>query len=184
MTDVPRLTTPRLILRGWDSGDLRPFAALNADPIVMQHFLAPLTREESDAMVDSIVQNWAARNFGLWAVERVDDGAFIGFIGLNAPGFETPFGPAIEIGWRLARDSWGRGYAPEGALAALAFAWDVLDLDEVQSWTATANVSSQRVMQKIGMTHNPQDDFDHPRVPVGHALRRHVRYRIGRHSST
>lgn len=181
---VPILHTERLVLRGWRPSDREPFAALNADPEVMKHFPATLSREQSDALVESITASWEARGYGLWAVEVRANTEPIGFVGLNWPGFEPPFAPAVEIGWRLARHAWGRGYAPEGALATLEYAWTVLGLGEVQSWTATTNLSSQRVMAKIGMTHDPADDFDHPRLPVGHPLRRHVRYRINREGST
>ena len=180
MAHIPEMRTQRLVLRGWLPSDREPFAALNADPVVMEHFPAPLTRVQSDAMIDSIVASWGERGYGLWAVDVVATGEFIGFVGLNFPGFETPFEPAVEVGWRLAHRAWGQGYAPEGALAALDFAWNELDLAEVQSWTATTNLNSQRVMSKIGMRHDPNDDYNHPRLPIGHPLRPHVRYRIRR----
>jgi RimJ/RimL family protein N-acetyltransferase len=180
MTKPVELTTKRLLLRPWRDTDRAPFAALNADPEVMRYFPAPLTRAESDAMVDAITENFAARGWGLWAVEVVDDARFAGFVGLNVPGFEAAFTPCVEVGWRLAKEQWGKGYAAEAARAAVQFGFDGLDLDEILSWTATANLPSQAVMERIGMTHDPAGDFDHPRLPEGHWLRRHVLYRLPR----
>jgi RimJ/RimL family protein N-acetyltransferase len=174
------LRTERLLLRGWRASDRAPYAALNADPLVMEHFPAPLTRAESDAHVDRMVAALDAQGWGLWAVEVPGEADFIGFIGLAVPGFEAPFTPCVEVGWRLARSAWGQGYAPEGARAALAFAFDDLGLDEVLSFTAVGNAKSRRVMEKIGMTHDPAEDFDHPNVPDGSPIRRHVLYRIRR----
>ncbi len=180
MSTVPEVRTDRLLLRGWRDEDREPFAALNADPVVMEHFPAPLARGESDAFVDHMIASWHERGSGLWAVEVVEDPGCIGFVGLNHPGFVADFTPCIEIGWRLRRAAWGRGYAPEAARAALQFGWDVVGLAEIQSWTTTANVNSRRVMEKIGMTRDPADDFDHPALAEGHPQRRHVRYRITR----
>jgi RimJ/RimL family protein N-acetyltransferase len=174
------LRTERLLLRGWRASDRAPYAALNADPLVMEHFPAPLTRAESDAHVDRMVAALDAQGWGLWAVEVPGEADFIGFIGLAVPGFEAPFTPCVEVGWRLVRSAWGQGYAPEGARAALAFAFDDLGLDEVLSFTAVGNAKSRRVMEKIGMTHDPAEDFDHPNVPDGSPIRRHVLYRIRR----
>ena len=165
------IQTRRLVLRQWREEDREPFAALNADPVVMEHFPAPMTREASDAFVDFNIATIAARGWGLWAVEA--NGELIGFVGLNEPNFR----PGVEIGWRLAREAWGHGYATEAARAVLAFARDELGLDEVISFTSTTNVRSQRVMERIGMTHDPADDFDHPRVDDPR-LRRHVLYRL------
>jgi RimJ/RimL family protein N-acetyltransferase len=168
---VTELRTERLLLRHWREEDREPFAALNADPVVMEHFPSTMTREASDAFVDFNVTTIAVRGWGLWAVEV--DREFIGFVGLNEPDFM----PGVEVGWRLARDAWGHGYATEAASAALAFARDELRLDEVVSFTSTTNVRSQRVMQRLGMTHDPADDFDHLRVQDPR-LRRHVLYRL------
>lgn len=175
--DVVELPTDRLLLRAWRASDREPFAAMNADPVVMEHFVAPLTRADSDALVDRIEAHFAEQGWGLWAVEVPGEADFIGFIGLAAPRFEAPFTPCVEVGWRLAKEAWGHGYAPEGARAALRFAFDELHLDEVLSFTAVGNAKSRRVMEKIGMERDPADDFDHPMVPVGHPIRRHVLYR-------
>jgi RimJ/RimL family protein N-acetyltransferase len=170
---VTELRTARLLLRQWREEDREPFAALNADPIVMEHFPSTMTREASDAFVDFNIATIAERGWGLWAVEA--DGEFIGFVGLNEPRFR----PGVEIGWRLAREAWGHGYATEAARAVLAFAFDELGLAEVISFTSTTNVRSQRVMERIGMTRDPADDFDHPNV-TDERLRRHVLYRVAR----
>ncbi|MBV1851200.1 GNAT family N-acetyltransferase [Catellatospora tritici] len=172
------LTTDRLRLRRWLPGDRAPFAALNADPEVMEHFPAVMSRQDSDTLIDRIEAGFEERGFGLWALELAESGQFIGFTGLSVPRFEAPFLPAVEIGWRLARPFWGHGYAAEAARRSLAFAFDDLGLDEVLSFTATTNTRSQSVMARIGMTHDPADDFDHPSVPEGSPLRRHVLWRI------
>jgi RimJ/RimL family protein N-acetyltransferase len=180
MADVPVLDTERLVLRGWRDADREPFAALNSDPAVMEHFPGTLDPAESDALVDRILERWAADGLGLWAIERREDGAFLGFAGLAAPTFEAPFTPAMEIGWRLARSAWGRGYATEAARAVLDYAFDVLGFEEIVSFTVPANARSRRVMERLGMTHDQADDFDHPRFPPGHPIRRHVLYRLRR----
>jgi ribosomal-protein-alanine N-acetyltransferase len=172
--------TERLLLRQWRDEDRTPFAALNADPVVMEHFPARLTPAESDAFVDRMAQQLDDRGWGLWALEERSSGRFLGFTGLNVPGFEAHFTPAVEVGWRLARDTWGFGYASEAARAAAAVAFDEVRLDEIVSFTATSNVRSMRVMERIGMTHDPADDFDHPALAEGSPLRRHVLYRLRR----
>ena len=177
---VTELRTERLLLRAWRDSDRAPYAALNADPVVMEHFPAPLTREESDAHVDRMVAALDEQGWGLWAVEVPGEADFVGFIGLSVPGFQAHFTPCVEVGWRLARSAWGEGYAPEGARAALAFAFGELGLDEVVSFTSVGNAKSRRVMEKIGMTHDPAEDFDHPNVPADSPIRRHVLYRIRR----
>lgn len=177
---MSELTTERLLLRQWKDSDREPFAALNADPVVMEHFPAIRTRAESDELVDRATVSIERSGFGLWAAEVRATGQFIGFIGLAVPSFEASFLPGIEIGWRLAKDAWGNGYATEGARAALAHAFGPAGLDEVLSWTTTTNKPSQRVMERIGMTHDEAGDFDHPRIPAGHPLQRHVLYRITR----
>jgi RimJ/RimL family protein N-acetyltransferase len=174
--------TGRLLLRRWRPEDRAPFAAMNADPEVMEHFPAPLTRADSDAFVDRIEDGFAAHGFGLWAVEVTEpgelNGQFIGFTGLSVPRFEAHFTPAVEVGWRLARPAWGRGYASEAARRALAVGFDEFRLPEVVSFTSATNLRSQAVMRRIGMTHDPADDFGHPSLPPGHRLHRHVLYRI------
>jgi len=165
---IPEIHTARLLLRGWRDDDLAPFAA------------KALTREESDAFVAWIGDAWGTRGFGQWALERLDTGAFVGFTGLSAPSFEAAFTPAVEVGWRLAADAWGHGFATEAAEAALAFGFETVGLDEIVSFTVPENVRSRAVMERIGMTHDSADDFDHPRFPEGHRLRRHVLYRLGR----
>jgi RimJ/RimL family protein N-acetyltransferase len=175
---VTELTTERLTLRGWRPADREPFAALNADPEVMRHFPSLLAREQSDALAEQIESAFARHGWGLWAVELTDSGRFIGFTGLARPSFDAHFTPAIEIGWRLAREAWGRGYATEAARAAAAYAFDALAVDELVSFTAAANTRSRAVMERLGMTRDPADDFDHPSVPAGHELRRHVLYRL------
>jgi RimJ/RimL family protein N-acetyltransferase len=174
------LRTERLLLRRWRESDRLPFQAINADPRVMEHFPATLTSAESDALFDRAQEHFNRHAFGPFAVELLESGEFIGFIGLSIPAFAAPFMPAVEIGWRLAFEHWGRGLATEGARAALAFGFGELNLDQIVSFTVPANLRSRRVMEHLGMTHNPEDDFDHPNLPAGHPLRRHVLYRIRR----
>ncbi len=172
------LRTRRLVLRRWQDGDLEPFAALNADPEVMEHFPSRLDRSASDALAAAADGAFDERGFGLWAVEVAATGLFIGFTGLAVPRFEAPFTPAVEIGWRLARMAWGHGYATEAATAALDDAFERVGLTEVVSFTSVPNVRSQAVMHRLAMTRDPAEDFDHPNLPAGHRLRRHVLYRI------
>ena len=178
---TPVVETERLLLREWRESDKAPYAALNGDPEVMEHFPSTLTPEQSDEMVERMRTTWEQRGYGLWAVEVKATGTFIGFIGLSSPGWEAHFTPAVEVGWRLAKEAWGHGYAPEGALAALDFGFANVDLprDEIVSFTTEGNTKSRRVMEKIGLTHDPADDFDHPLLPDW-AGRRHVLYRISR----
>lgn len=152
---------------------------MNADPDVMEHFPAPLTRAQSDEFVDRMRDHLDRHGWGLWAVEVVDTAEFIGFVGLWPAGFD-PFlsEEIVEIGWRLTRSAWGHGYATEAARAALRQAFDVLELSEVVSFTAATNLRSQAVMERIGMSRDRSSDFDHPRIPEGHPLRRHVVYRM------
>jgi RimJ/RimL family protein N-acetyltransferase len=174
------LRTDRLLLRRWQQSDRFPFAAINADPRVIEYLAGPASREQSDERARRIDADFDLHSFGLWAVEVCDVAPFIGFIGLAVPRFESSFTPCVEIGWRLSADHWGRGYATEGARAALAFGFDVVGLPEIVSYTVPANLRSRRVMEKIGMNRNPAEDFDHPFLPAGHPLRRHVLYRIVR----
>jgi RimJ/RimL family protein N-acetyltransferase len=147
---------------------------------VMEYFPSTLSREVSDGHVLWIEEGFERRGFGFWAIEVIGEAPFVGFIGLSVPSFETHFTPCVEIGWRLAGDYWDRGFATEGARAALTFGFEQLQLNEIVAFTVPANVRSRRVMDKLGMTRNPADDFDHPSIPEGHPLRRHVLYRIAR----
>lgn len=173
----PTIATRRLVLRQWRPQDKEPFAELNADPDVMEHFPHTLSRSQSDDMLDRVTTDLAENGRGLWATEVEETGTFIGFIGLNAPRFDTAFTPCIEVGWRLARHAWGKGYASEGATAVLAFAFGFgqveLPNDEIVSFTTEANMRSRRVMDKIGLIHDPTRDFDHPLFPDWSG-RRHV----------
>jgi ribosomal-protein-alanine N-acetyltransferase len=177
---MAELRTHRLLLRQWRDLDLEPFAALNADPDTMRFFTSTLTRAESDGLADAAREALCRRGWGLWAVEVPDRASFIGFVGLNRPAFDAHFLPAVEIGWRLAREHWGRGYATEGGEAALAYAFEELGLDEVVSFTSPHNERSWKVMERLGMSRDPADDFDHPSVPAGSPLRRHLLYRLSR----
>lgn len=174
----PTLRTPRLVLRPWHGADLEPFAALNADPEVMEHFPGALSRRESDAAARRIQSHFEERGFGLWAVEICGVSRFAGFIGLAVPRFEAHFTPCVEIGWRLARAHWGHGYASEGAREALRFGFDELGLEEIVAYTVPTNRRSRAVMERLGMKRDPRDDFEHPSLPAGHPLRRHVLYRL------
>jgi RimJ/RimL family protein N-acetyltransferase len=172
------LTTPRLRLRRWRETDAAPFAALNADPEVMRYFPRPLTRAESDDLIENIERGFEREGFGLWALEVQASGEFVGFAGLARPAFEAHFTPAVEVGWRLARSAWGEGYATEAGAASLCFGFEQLGLREVVSLTAAANKRSRAVMERLGMSHGPEDDFDHPQLREDHPLRRHVLYRV------
>ena len=173
---LPReIQTTRLLLRRWREGDRPPFAALNADTRVMEHFPSVLTRAESDAAVDRIEAHFEQHGFGLWAVEVPDQAPFIGFVGLAVPSFNAHFTPCVEVGWRLAVDWWGRGYATEAARAVLAIGFGLLALHEIVSMTVPENKRSRRVMERLGMTRDSADDFDHPSQPDH---RSHVLYRL------
>ena len=167
-------------MRCWRQSDHPVFAAINRDPKVMEFIGSPLSEERSDALVDRIEAGFGERGFGLWALEAVGVAPFIGFAGLNVPQFEAPFTPAVEVGWRLDSKWWGHGFATEAGRAALNFAFDRLELPEIVSFTAQGNVRSRRVMERLGMTRDTAEDFDHPLVPEGSKLRRHVLYRIRR----
>lgn len=177
------IQTKRLILRPWKEEDLEPFAKLNADSRVMEHFPATLSREESDQLARRISNKLQKQGWGLWAVSLLETSEFIGFIGLSIPSFSAHFTPAVEVGWRLAYEFWGKGYASEGALAVIKYGFETLKLTEIVSFTAIANKRSTRVMEKIGMQRDPYDDFNHPKLSEEHHLRGHVLYRIKNDSS-
>lgn len=174
------LESDRLRLREWRDEDLAPFAALNADPEVVEFLPRALSRAESDEFAEGIRAHFPDHGFGLWATEEAASGTFIGFVGLAIPHFDATFMPCVEVGWRLARPFWGMGYATEGARAALRFGFERAGLEEIVSFTVPLNRRSRSVMTKLGMRNDPADDFDHPSLPVGHRLRAHVLYRIAR----
>jgi len=177
---MPVLTTDRLVLRRWKQADRAPFARMNHDPAVMRFMPAALSAQESDRLIERIEAHFEEHGFGLWAAELRENAEFIGYIGLLIPRFEAAFTPCVEIGWRLAAAYWNRGLATEGARAVVRHAFDVVRLQALVSFTAPANAPSRRVMEKLGMTHDPAEDFDHPMLPAGHPLRQHVLYRLGR----
>lgn len=171
--------SPRLRLIAWRERHIEPFIAMNADPEVMRYFPALIDAEQSRASVDYWMSQFAEHGWSNWAVEQKDSGEFIGFVGIWIPKRELPFSPCVEIGWRLARRFWGKGYATEGARASLNVAFEQLGLPEIVSYTALLNTPSRAVMERIGMR-NTGEDFDHPLVPPGHALQRHCLYKITR----
>jgi RimJ/RimL family protein N-acetyltransferase len=174
------LRTPRLHLRPWRTEDHAPFAAMNADPAVREHFPGLLSPGESKAQAERLQDHIDRHGFGFWAVEAPGVAPFIGFIGITSVTFDAAFTPAVEAGWRLAQAHWGRGYATEGARAAIADGFERLGLREIVALTVPGNRRSRRVMEQLGMTHDPADDFDHPGLPDGSPSRRHVLYRVRR----
>ncbi len=174
------IKTERLLLRPWKEEDLELFARMNSDSRVMEYFPSILNKAESDALAKRISTKLQQQGWGLWAVSVPGIADFIGFVGLAEPSFSAHFTPAVEVGWRLAFDYWGQGYATEGALEALKYGFKTLNLNQIVSFTATQNHRSIAVMEKIGLHHNPSDDFEHPILPEGHPLRRHVLYRLDR----
>ena len=172
------IRTERLLLRRWRDSDRLPFQAMNADQRVMEFMPARLSPEDSDALIVRAERHFERHGFGPFAVQLLDKLTFAGFIGLSIPAFDAPFMPPVEVGWRLAFDCWGRGLATEGARAVVRYGFEELGLGSVVSFTVPGNLRSRRVMEKIGMTHDPRDDFDHPLLPEGHPLRRHVLYRL------
>ena len=177
MNKIIQPQTQRLRMRQWVPTDWPAFAQLNADPEVMKYFPSPLSTAESNALADKIHSLIAERGWGLWAVEENRTGNFIGFVGLHIPGAELPCSPCVEVGWRLARSHWGKGYATEAAGAALQVAFGQLELQEVYSFTALNNRRSRAVMERLSM-HNSQQNFEHPAIPEGHPLREHVLYKL------
>lgn len=174
------IATERLILRRWRGEDLEPFAAMNGDPLTMRFMPGVLTRAETEALVARFEAHHAAHGFGVWALEVPGVAPFIGYTGLQRVGFEAPFAPAVEIGWRLSPTFWGRGLATEAARAALRTGFEDLNLDQIVSFTVAANKPSWSVMERIGMAREAGGDFEHPRLPAGHWLRPHVLYRLTR----
>jgi ribosomal-protein-alanine N-acetyltransferase len=175
------IQTERLTLRTWRQNDRQPFAEMNRDPEVMRHFPSLLTAEQSDAMIDGRLQaHIDRRGWGLWAVERKSDAAFLGFTGLTTVDFACPIEGEVEVGWRLARAAWGHGYATEAARAAVDYGFSTLGLERIVSMTIQANERSQAVMARLGMVRTPALDFDHPRVPEGSPARPQIVYVLER----
>lgn len=179
MAELIEFDTERLRLRQWCAADREPFAALNADPKVMEFYPAPLGRAESDAMAIRCQALIAERGWGFWAVETKDTQEFIGFVGLHTPAPELPFSPCVEVGWRLAAKHWGKGFATEAARGALRIGFDRLGLPEIVSFTSVGNIRSRAVMERLGMR-QAEATFEHPAIPVGSALRKHCLYRLSR----
>lgn len=176
-TTMIEFETSRLLLRQWRAADREPFAALNAHPVVMAHFPASLTREESDALADRCERLIAERSWGAWVAEIKATGEFIGMVGLHVPPDDFPLSPCVEILWRLARAHWGQGFATEAARGAMRVGFETLKLSEIVSFTVPANIRSRAVMERLGMQMDAAT-FEHPKLPVGHPLRTHVSYRL------
>lgn len=174
------IRTQRLILRPWRNSDLKPFADLNADLKVMQFYPSPLSRKESDSLAEKIQREFFLRGYGFWAVEIPGEYDFIGYIGLNYWNLNMSFAPCIDVGWRLASEHWGKGYATEGARAALKYGFEVLEFSEIVAMATIGNVKSHRVMERLGMRHDPAENFEHPMVPKGDPLSWRVLYRLTR----
>ncbi len=173
------IETARLLLRAWRDSDVEPWVQMNADPRVTEFFHRISTRELSESVAQGLRADLERRGYGWWVVEVREGPAFAGIVALQDVPFPAHFTPAREIGWRFTPECWGRGYATEAALAALGFAFNRLGWNEVVAMTAAPNLRSRRVMERLGMTRDAGDDFDHPRIEEGHPLRRHVLYRIG-----
>ncbi len=179
MNDLIEFETKRLRLRQWLPEDREAFARLNADPMVMEFFLKLLDRAESDAMADRIESLISERGWGFWAVEIKGGEKFIGFTGLHIPIPELPFSPCVEVGWRLAFEHWGKGYATEAAKDALSVGFEKLNLTEIVSFASIGNLRSRSVMKKLGMIEDKKT-FEHPGMPAGSPLREHCLYRLSR----
>ncbi len=177
---APTIETPRLLLRPWRASDYDAWAALSADARVMEFFAGTIERERALADAAKIAERLTENGYGWWVVEVKGGAPYVGHVALQDVPFAAHFTPALEVGWRLAAEFWGNGYATEGARAALAFAFQTLHRSEVIAMTAKINVRSQRVMQRLGMAYDPGDDFDNPRVADGSPLRPHVLFRIAR----
>lgn len=174
------IETERLILRGWRDGDVAPFHAMGNDAEVMRYLGPPMSRADAQAAKERMNATLAQRGYCFWAIERKADGEFLGFCGVKPGPSDTPIADDMEIGWRLRRDAWGQGYAREAAEAALAWAWANTDVPAIAAITVTANANSWGLMERLGMTRDPAGDFDHPAVPEGDPLKRHMTYRIAR----
>jgi RimJ/RimL family protein N-acetyltransferase len=179
MSAFMTLSGDRVRLRRWRDEDREAFASMNADGRVMEFFRGRLSRVESDAMVDHINDHFGKHDFGLWAIEVPGVAPFVGFAGLAWARFSAHFTPCVEVGWRLAFEHWGRGYATEASRLALRYGFGALALSEIVSFTSATNHRSRAVMERLGMRRDPADDFDYPSFPEGHPLRRHVLYRLG-----
>jgi RimJ/RimL family protein N-acetyltransferase len=177
MKGIVELETERLRLRQWEEDDLPLFAEMNADPEVMEYYPSTLSEEESNAMANKIKGLINERSWGFWAVETINDKRFIGFVGLHKPTYDLPVTPCVEVGWRLGKEYWGKGYATEAGRESLRFAFEVLKLNEVYSFASVANKRSWLVMERLKMT-NTGNNFEHPIIPEGHPLREHVLYKI------
>ena len=175
------IETERLILRQWKETDRNTFAELNGDPENLKFFPYVLTRKQSDEFINKTIDHINKNQYGLFAIEIKETNEFIGFTGLATPSFEASFTPCTEIGWRLHKNFWGKGYATEAAIAALEYGFSIINLDEIVSFTSHYNIPSINVMKKIGMKHDQQGDFDHPNVEDGHKLKPHVLYRINKY---
>jgi RimJ/RimL family protein N-acetyltransferase len=175
---VRQLRTERLLLRPWRAEDREPFAVMNADPAVMEYFPATLSRDKSDALAERIDSDIQRLGYGFWAVEILGEAPFIGFVGIVAANSDMPFSPAIEIGWRLAKEHWGRGFASEGARAAADFGFAELSLEQIVALTAAENVRSRRVMERLGMRRDPAEDFLYPTLAADDPIAPHVLYRV------
>lgn len=182
MTKTIFLETDRLLLRAWQEDDVDPFAALCADPEVMRYFPEPLSREKSERLIAGAIEKQERHGFSIAPVEQRETGEFLGFVGLNVPTYAAPlpFDPCVEIGWRLSRSSWGKGYASEAARAWLRFGFETAGLEEIVSFTIPANLPSQKVMKRIGMSRDFDGDFRHPSLPEDHPISEHVLYRLGK----
>jgi RimJ/RimL family protein N-acetyltransferase len=178
---LPTLESDRLLLRPWRDEDVRHWVAMSVDPRVMEFFPSTYDVDFATKMAQTLRERLEADGYGWWVLEAKNVSPFVGVIALQSVPFEAAFTPAFEVGWRLKAEYWGRGYATEGATLAARFAFDVLHLDEIVAMTALQNLRSKRVMERLGMTHDPRDDFDHPRLEDGHRLRRHVLWRLSRH---
>ena len=177
MKQITQLQTKRLILRQWKKEDYEPFAKLNADPKVMEFFPSVLTKVQSDVMASTLKALISQNGWGFWVLEEKETGLFVGTLGLHEPSDDLAFLPCVEIGWRLSHEHWGKGYATEAGLEVLKFAFEVLDLEEVVSFTAVVNKRSSSLMERLGMK-NSYENFEHVALPKGHRLREHVLYKI------